>query len=124
MLKVTFVRLPEEGVEKLKDWLGSLDARREELAASYRRQHTRQELFYLMEGQRGPVLVIVSDSANLEEGAREFLNSEHAIDREFKQLIQEAGTIDPDVELVYDSLDFVQPPPLRSTQDADPTDQD
>ncbi|MGI9556408.1 MAG: hypothetical protein ACR2N5_00540, partial [Solirubrobacterales bacterium] len=64
MLHVTFVRLPEAGVARLRAWLESLPARREELVESYRRQHTRQELFYLFEGKDDPILVIVSDSEN------------------------------------------------------------
>ncbi len=119
MLHVTFVRLPEAGVASLRAWLGSLDSRTDELAESYRRQHTRQELFYLIEGKDSPILVIVSDSSDLAEGAREFLNSGFPLDTEFKRLIQEAGTVDPSVELLYDSRSLVPVPPLRHSEDED-----
>ena len=110
MLRVTLVRIAEANVPRLRAWLDSLDARRDELAESYRRQHTRQELFYLIEGRDDPVLAIVSESADLEAGAKEFLNSELAIDVAFKSLIQDIGVGEPVAELVFDSRDVLPVP--------------
>ena len=110
MLHVTFVRISEEGASRLRSWLASLGSRRAELAESYRRQNTRHERFYLLPGEDGPTLVVVSESSNFDEGAREFLRSEHPIDREFKQIIQDGQGRELDAERVYDSRDFVSDP--------------
>lgn len=107
MLHVTFVRMSEEGTSRLRSWLASLGERRTELAESYRRQHTRHELFHLLPGKDGPTLVVVTESSDFQEGAREFLRSEHPIDREFKQIIQDGRIDEPAVELLYDSRDFI-----------------
>lgn len=107
LIHMTFVRVAEPQVPRLRSWLEALGARRDELAESYRRQHTRQEHFYLLGGKDARILVIASETADLRAGAVEFLNSELAIDVEFKKLIQDIGVIAPDVELVYDSRDLL-----------------
>ena len=64
-------------------------------------------LFYLLEGAEGPVLAIVTESADLEAGAKAFLGSELGIDVEFKALIQEAGFAEPSASLLFDSRDLL-----------------
>ncbi len=107
MLRVTFVRVAEENVARLRAWLDLLTRRRTELEESYRRQQTRHELFYLVESGLDPVLAIVTESADLEAGAKEFLGSDLAIDVAFKELIQEIGVEEPVAELIFDSRDVV-----------------
>jgi len=46
MLNATFARVSEEDLPRLRSWLAGLDARRDELAESYRREGTRHELFF------------------------------------------------------------------------------
>jgi len=110
LIRMTFVRVARGQVPRLRFWLDSLGSRRDELAESYRRQHTRRELFYLVEGRDDPILVIATESADLRAGAKEFLNSELAIDVEFKTLIQEVGVADLPIEQLFDSRDLL---PLR-----------
>jgi hypothetical protein len=107
LIHVTFVRIARDQVPRLRAWLAGLVDRRNELAESYRRQHTRRELFHLVEGSDGPLLVITSESDDLRAGTEEFLNSELAIDVEFKTLIQEIGEGESGVEKVYDSRDLL-----------------
>ncbi|MBW2292554.1 MAG: hypothetical protein JRG94_09605 [Deltaproteobacteria bacterium] len=119
MLNVTFVQINETEVPRLRAWLDTLSSRTAELAESYRLQHTRQELFYLIEGREHPTLVIVSESADLQAGAKEFLSSELSIDVEFKTLIQDISIADPAVELVYDSTLLLPVPASRSVIEED-----
>ena len=107
MLRVTYLRLDREAVPRLRAWLDGLAERKAELAESYRRQRTRHELFHLIDGADGPVLAIVTESGDVGVGAREFLDSQLAIDLEFKALIQEAGFAEPSATLLFDSLDVL-----------------
>ncbi|MBW2723404.1 MAG: hypothetical protein JRE71_03365 [Deltaproteobacteria bacterium] len=116
---MTFVQINETEVPRLRAWLDTLSSRTAELAESYRLQHTRQELFYLIEGREHPTLVIVSESADLQAGAKEFLSSELSIDVEFKTLIQDISIADPAVELVYDSTLLLPVPASRSVIEED-----
>jgi hypothetical protein len=103
MLYATFTRIRQEGAVRLRDWLGGLSSRREELRESYRQQGTRYELFYLIEGSDGPVLVTMTEFEDLEQARASFLASQLPIDREFKALMQEISRGHPPVELLYDS---------------------
>lgn len=107
LIKMTFIRVSKEKVPRLRAWLDALATRRQELAESYRRQHTQHERFFLVDGEGTPLLVIASESWDLQAGATEFLGSGLGIDVEFKTLIQEIGVIDPDVELLFDSGDLL-----------------
>lgn len=119
MLNVTFVQITESEVPRLRAWLDTLSSRKAELAESYRLQHTRQEFFYLIEGREHPMLVIASESADLQSGAKEFLTSELAIDVEFKTLIQDIAVMDPAIELVYDSTILLPVQATRSSIEED-----
>jgi len=83
--------------------LGDLSIRHHELGECYKRQGTRHELFYLLEGKHGPILVLVSELKDLEEGGAAFLHSHRPLDVEFKELIQEIRAEEPPTELLYDS---------------------
>ena len=110
MLRVTFVRITKAKAPRLRAWLQSLNSRVEELAESYHRQYTTQELFYLVEAKDDLVLMIVSESTNLRVGAETFMTSDLAIDIEFKAFIQDIGVINPPVELIFDSTDLLPLP--------------
>lgn len=103
MLHATFARLSEEDVEPLRAWLGGLRARREELAESYRHSGTTHELFFLVRGDDGPILVLISELRDRERSGASFLRSELPIDVEFKDLVQEHTLGPARVEMLYDS---------------------
>jgi hypothetical protein len=107
MLHTTFARVDEEDVPRLRQWLTSLSSRSEELRESYRQQGTRHELFFLVRTRRLPVLVLISEVADVEHATRSFLRSELPIDVEFKALFQEIAPEDAEVELLYDSANYV-----------------
>jgi hypothetical protein len=107
MIHTTFARVDEEDVPRLRAWLSSLVSRRGELRESYAQQGTRQELFVLVRTRRVPILVIIAEVDDVEAAARSFLRSELPIDVEFKALFHEISPGEADVELLYDSSDYV-----------------
>ncbi len=108
MLHTTIARIDEEDVPRLRAWLGSLASRREELRESYRRQGTRHELFFLIRTRTRPILVLISELADVEHATRSFLRSNLPLDLEFKTLVQEISEMEEDVELLYDSARYVE----------------
>ncbi len=105
MLNTTIARVDEADVPRLREWLASLAERREELRESYRTQGTRAEQFFLIRTRRNPILVLISELDDVEEGTKTFLTSELPIDLEFKTLYQGISPEEADVELLYDSTE-------------------
>jgi hypothetical protein len=107
MLHTTIARVDEEDVPRLRSWLSSLSSRRSELRESYRDQGTRHELFFLVRTRRLPILVLISEVEDVEHATKSFLRSELPIDLEFKSLYKEISLEEADVELLYDSANYV-----------------
>jgi len=107
MLHTTIARIDEADVPRLREWLKSLAARREELRESYRTQGTRHEQFFIVHTRRMPLLVLISELENVEDGTKTFLASELPIDVEFKTLYQQISHEESDVELLYDSARYL-----------------
>jgi hypothetical protein len=107
MLITTIARVEEEDVPRLRAWLAELSSRTSELQESYRMQGTRHELFFLIRTRGLPVLVLISEVENVEQATRSFLRSNLPIDVEFKTLVQEMSPVEADVELLYDSANYV-----------------
>ena len=107
MLITTIARVDEDDVERLRTWLAALPSRRSELRESYRTQGTRSEQFFLIRTRGGPLLVFVSEVADVEEATRSFLQSNLPIDVDFKNLVQTMAPEEADVELMYDSTPYV-----------------
>jgi hypothetical protein len=107
MLQTTFARVRDEDMPRLRSWLAALSSRREELRDSYRQQGTRHELFFLLPTRRSSILVLVSEVDDAEQAASSFLRSELPIDVEFKTLFQGISPEEADVELLYDSAEYL-----------------
>jgi hypothetical protein len=112
MLHATIAQVDERDVPRLREWLASLSSRRDELRESYRTQGTRHELFFLIRTRRMPVLVLISEVEDLAHATESFLRSSLPIDVEFKDLFQGLSPEEAEVELLYDSTDFVGAPVL------------
>jgi hypothetical protein len=107
MLHTTIARVEEEDVPRLRSWLAGLSSRLAELRGSYRQQGTRQELFLLVRTRRLPLLVIIAEVDDVEQASASFLRSQLPIDLEFKALYQEISPEEAEVELLYDSSDYL-----------------
>lgn len=120
MLNTTFLRVREEKLPELRAWLGALEGRQEELRTVYAAEGTRSEQFFLVRGEDGPVLVIVTELEDRRRGGETFLRSPMPLALEFKQLIQEASDGPTLYEALYDSDGMARgeaseetPPPSR-----------
>ena len=107
MLQTTIARVNEEDVPRLRSWLAALSSRRDELRASYAQAGTRHEIFHLIRTRRGPILVISSEVDDAARAAEAFLHSSLPIDVEFKSLFQQISPEEPEIELLYDSTDYL-----------------
>ena len=107
MLNTTIARVDEDDVPRLREWLASLENRRDELRESYRTQGTRAEQFFLIRTRLGPYLVLISELEDVEHGTQTFLSSELPIDVEFKSLYQAISPEEAEVELLYDSTHYL-----------------
>ena len=103
MLQATVARIDEEDVSELREWLGSLSARRAELQESYRIHGPRHELFLLIRTRHLPILVVIAEVEDDEQAKESFLRSKLPIDVEFKTLVQQISPEEAEVELLYDS---------------------
>jgi Tfp pilus assembly protein PilO len=110
MLHATVARVDEDDVPRLRSWLAGLSSRLDELRGSYRQQGTRQELFLLVRTRRAPLLVIIAEVEDVEHASHSFLRSQLPIDLEFKELFQELSPEQAEVELLYDSTQYLGPP--------------
>ena len=107
MLHTTIAHVDEGDVPRLRSWLESLSSRREELRESYRLQGTRHELFFLIRTRGLPILVLISEVADVEQATNSFLRSNLPIDVEFKTLVQELAPEQAEIELLYNSATYV-----------------
>ena len=112
MLNATFARVSEEDLPRLRSWLAGLDARRDELAESYRREGTRHELFFVIRASPDPIVVLISEVADLEHAVSSFLRSNQPLDLEFKSLVMDIAENESDVELLFDSARVLGSPPV------------
>jgi hypothetical protein len=103
LLNTTFIRVREEGVPRLRDWLSALESRRDELRASYTAEGTRHEQFFLLRDADGFVLILISELKDAGRGKASFLHSHQPLDLEFKRLIREIAYGDVTPELLFDS---------------------
>ncbi len=111
MLNTTIARVDEADVPRLREWLASLADRRDELRESYRTQGTRAEQFFLIRTRTTPILVLISELEDVEQGTKTFLTSDLPIDLEFKSLYQEISPEEAEVELIYDSSQYLDGQP-------------
>ena len=110
MLQATIGRIEDDDVPVLRDWLASLQDRRDELRESYRTHGTRHELFLLIPTQRRPILVVIAEVEDDREAKESFLRSRLPIDVEFKTLVHQISPEQAEVELLYDSSTCVGVP--------------
>jgi len=126
VLYVSFARIQEDQVDRLRQWLASLPSRRAEAEATYRQEGTRAEQAFLLSGADGPVLVYAMEIDDLERAREAFQRSTLPIDLEFKELMGQVVAARVDPELLYGYVHKERPPAggrpactVRPLEDAD-----
>lgn len=89
MLETVFLRVKEDKVEALKDWMRDLRQREKEVLETFHNEGSRHEAAYLLESAEGPVLVYVQEIADPERAHQAFRESELPVDLEHRAVMQD-----------------------------------
>ena len=89
MLKIVIRRIRPEKEARLRAWLTELNARRDEVRATFRDETVRAEKAYIIPGADGPLLVYAMEAEDFATGAKAYSESPHAIDREHAEVMRE-----------------------------------
>jgi hypothetical protein len=102
VLQVAMRRVAEGEVDRLRQWMGELMRRRDEVIETFVNEGVRHELAYLLATADGPVLVYVMEVEDPERARAAFRASSLPIDAEHKQVLSQALAEPYDAELLYD----------------------
>lgn len=89
MLEIAFLRVKEDKVDILKNWMQEIRQREDEVLETFRNEGTRHEAAYLLEDAEGPVLVYAQETVDPERAHQAFRDSELPIDLEHRQVMQD-----------------------------------
>ena len=102
MLRVTFREILPGKEEQLRAWLAELNARADEVRATFRDETVRAEQGFIVPGPNGPIFVGVMEAADFEVGAAAVASSQHPIDAQHRAVIQECLGAKIDISPLYD----------------------
>lgn len=104
MLQLSFLRIHEDQVARLRQWMDELSRRQEEVQATLAREGTRHEMAYLLYDQQGPLCIYALEFADPEQARQAFASSTLPIDLEHTQMMKEivAERITP--ELLFECI--------------------
>jgi len=102
VLRVSFRAIKPGKEARLRAWLEELNARADEVRATFKDETVRAEQAFIVEGPNGPMLVYAVEAEDFERGAAAYANSQHPIDAEHRALMRECLGPALDVRPVYD----------------------
>lgn len=96
MLEVAFLRVKEDKVDVLKEWMEEIRRREGEVLETFYNEGARHEAAYLLEDADGPLLVYVQETVDAQTAHQAFRESELPIGLEHRQVMQDviAGRLD------------------------------
>jgi len=102
MLRLSIRRIKPEKEARLREWLSELNARADEVRATFKDETVRAEQAYIIPTRDGPLLVYAMEAEDFDCGRQAFAASKHAIDHEHRAVMQEC--LDESLELrpLYD----------------------
>ena len=101
MLRITFERVRDDKIARLRAWMHELSQRRDEVLETFANEGIRHEQVYLMEGKDGPVLVYAMEGDDFDRAREAFQTSTLSIDLEHKQVMSEVSGGRIDAELLW-----------------------
>ena len=101
MLKLSFRKVLPGQVEGLRQWMGTLMARQEEVLETFVAETVNSEQAWLIETKDGHVLVYCVEADDLETAASAYRTSELTIDLEHRAAMKELVGESASVELLY-----------------------
>ena len=102
MLKVAIHRVKPEREQKLREWLGELMRRQEEVRDTFRKETIRHEQAYLLETSDGPILVYAMEAEDHEKARQAFQSSTLPLDLQHKRVMQDVLVSKVPAELLFD----------------------
>jgi|SRR5688500_7189917 hypothetical protein len=102
MLQVSYTRIREDAIPRVRDWLGSLRSREAELRELARAQTISDELAHLISGEDGPVLVYAIVVDDLGAAREAIQKGSLPIAREWRALMSECSAGHPAHEVLLD----------------------
>lgn len=104
MLRVSFLRVQPEQVERLRQWMSELSRRKNEVRETFAQEKVHSEMAYLLETREGPVLVYAMEAEDLQYAGEAYKASTLPIDLEHGQVMSEIVSGLAQVELLYECM--------------------
>lgn len=89
MIHVSIRRVRPGKADRLRAWLRELNARAEDVRATFRDESVREEQAFVVEVDDRTILVYVSEASDLDKARAAFAESQHPIDLEHRRVIEE-----------------------------------
>jgi hypothetical protein len=89
MLRVSIRRIKPEKEVRLRQWLSELNARADEVRATFEAETVRAEQAIIVPTRDGLLLVYVMEAEDFDRGREAYAMSEHAIDHEHRAVMEE-----------------------------------
>ena len=102
MLQISYTRIRDEALPRVRAWLASLPSRKAELVELARAQTISHELAHLIRGEDGPVLVYAVVASDMEAAREAIRKGSLPIAREWRSLISECSAGHPPHEVLLD----------------------
>ena len=96
------MRVHDDRVERLRDWLAELMQRQVEVRETFRNEGVRHEQAYLLRTADGTVLVYAVEVEDPEAAQRAYVASSLPIDKQHRVVMQAVQAGPADAELLYE----------------------
>ncbi len=110
-LSIRRVKPEEEGA--LRQWMGELNRRQNEVRATFAREGVRHEQAWLVTTSDGPLLIYAMEESEQERAEQTFKESTFAIDEQHKNVMSQVLGGKVTAELLYECLAAGGVPRLR-----------
>ena len=89
MIHVSMRRVLPGKEARLRDWLAELQARSDEVKETWDQESVQSEQAYMIPSDSGPVLVFISEAADLDQARAAYAASQLPIDLEHREVLAE-----------------------------------
>jgi len=102
MLSVVLRKLKDGEVDRLRSWMAELNERQDEVRETFAQEGVMHERAYLLEMEKGPVLVYAIEARDFEAASRAYNDSTLPIDLEHRKVMSKVLAEPADADLVYE----------------------
>lgn len=89
MLRVRFLRVRPEKIDRLRWWMGEVARRRDEALETLANESVRHEAAWLLETAEGPILAYAIEAEDMTRVDHAFESSSFPIDHEHRRVMDE-----------------------------------